>query len=292
MDKAIDWVRRVLGNSVVHHEALVGATSSEVHRILIDGGPNVVLRLFTNAEWLAMEPDLAEHEATALEVAAGLEVPTPELLAVDPTGSEAGTPALLMSELPGLVVLRPPDKEPWLTGLAEAMAILHNFEVPGFPWKYRVWQNLDRLTVPYWSGRPALWEEVIDQVGPGAPPFSARFIHRDFHPTNVLWSEGRVSGIVDWVNACWGPPGVDLAHCRLNLTAMYGLEVAEDFAARYRALTNRSPDPIWDLIALIEWLPEGDVYPPWLDLGLTDLDTATVRTRLEDFARAALNRLG
>ncbi|WP_081412680.1 phosphotransferase [Fictibacillus gelatini] len=26
------------------------------------------------------------------------------------------------------------------------------------------------------------------------------FIHRDYHPCNVLWEDGRLTGVVDWVN--------------------------------------------------------------------------------------------
>jgi aminoglycoside phosphotransferase (APT) family kinase protein len=291
MRSSLSWVEKVLGRTVRDQQAMAGATSSEVYRIVVSGGQSVVLRLFTNQEWLATEPDLAGHEAAALEAVAASNLPTPGLLAVDETGAEAGVPAVLMTELPGSVMVDPPDRELWLDGMAGALAHLHSLEVSRFPWSYRVWQDLERLTVPGWSTNPARWETAIDRIRRDFPASQVGFIHRDFHPTNVLWSAGTVSGVVDWVNACRGPTGVDVAHCRLNLAAMSGPETANGFSARYETLTGRSHDPFWDLVATVEWLPGAQVYPPWLDFGLVDLDTPLVHARVEAFIGEALARV-
>ncbi len=291
MTKAREWVADVLEDRVARIERLTGATSSDVYRAVMQHGPPVVLRLFSNREWLALEPDLAEHEAAALRAVGASPLPTPHLLAFDATGSQAGLPAVVMSELPGTVVVDPPHLDPWLDGLAGALATLHQFEVDDFRWTYRVWQDLDRLTAPEWSSEPGRWEKLIDDVKRGLPPSPVRFVHRDFHPTNVLWSQGSVTGLVDWVNACLGPTGIDVAHCRLNLAAMHGPGTADAFSDRYRARTGSVFDPRWDLVAAVEWLPDVAAYPPWQDFGLTDLDTATVRARVEAFIDEALSRL-
>jgi aminoglycoside phosphotransferase (APT) family kinase protein len=292
VNTARDWVEDVLGEEVVHLEPLVGATSSNLYRVIPERGPAVVLRLFTNQDWLALEPDLAEHEAAALEMAYRSPVPTPELLAFDRTGSSAGAPAVLMSEVAGAVVVNPPDHGTWLDGLAETLATLHEIETAEFPWIYRLWQDLESVIPPAWAAAAGIWERAIDQVRALEPPTAASFIHRDFHPVNVLWSEDAVAGVVDWVNACCGPWQVDVAHCRLNLAAMYGIPTADDFGIRYEEMTGRSFDSAWDLRQVVEWLPAGEVYSPWLELGLVDLDTPTVRSRLEQFAAQALDRLG
>jgi hypothetical protein len=67
-------------------------------------------------------------------------------------------------------------------------------------------------------------------------------IHRDFHPENALWSRGRLTGIVDWTQASWGPPGLDLGHMRWNLVLDGGQPIADQFLARYQALTGTSLD--------------------------------------------------
>jgi aminoglycoside phosphotransferase (APT) family kinase protein len=62
-----------------------------------------VLRHYVRPELNAEEPEIAEREALALHAARRAGVPTPALPATDPTGSEAGVPAVLMTRLPGKV---------------------------------------------------------------------------------------------------------------------------------------------------------------------------------------------
>ncbi len=119
------------------------------------------------------------------------------------------------------------------------------------------------------------------------------FIHRDFHPANLLWVDGRLTGVVDWVNACVGPAGVDTAHCRVNLAILWGAEAAD------RQLPG---DPAWDVEAAmgaLDW-GEGRDASDWPGSGLASLaelgaplvDPATARDRLEGFLGRALASLG
>ena len=62
-----------------------------VVRAHLESGPRtLVLRIHTNDEWLAREPDLAAREAAVLELLAPTAVPAPELVAVDPDGARPG----------------------------------------------------------------------------------------------------------------------------------------------------------------------------------------------------------
>lgn len=51
-------------------------------------------------------------------------------------------------------------------------------------------------------------------------------IHRDYHPENTLCWAGRLTGVVDWTQASYGPPALDVAHMRWNLAADHGRKVA------------------------------------------------------------------
>jgi len=78
------------------------------------------------------------------------------------------------------------------------------------------------------------------------------FIHRDYHPGNVLWSGRRVTGIVDWVNASRGAPEADVGHCRANLAGHFDHTVADRFLARHQARTGRTGyHPYWDLAVVV-----------------------------------------
>ena len=100
--------------------------------------------------------------------------------------------------------------------------------------------------------------------------------------------------MIDWVNASWGPPQVDVAHCRLNLVQLHGIEVADQFLDIYRSASGAADyHPYWDLNALAnaELQPYPHVYQGWIDAGLSHLTDRLIRVRLDDFVAAAVARL-
>jgi hypothetical protein len=58
--------------------------------------------------------------------------------------------------------------------------------------------------------------------------------------------------VVDWVNACRGPIGCDLATCRGNLVDLAGRAVAERFIAAYTTLTGERLHPYWEMAGILE----------------------------------------
>lgn len=153
------------------------------------------------------------------------------------TGSTCGMPAVLMTRLQGSVVLRPEHIDPWLDGLAHG----RTFRSCG--------------TRPF---------DIVKQSRPKAREC---FIHRDYHPANLLWTHHTVSGVVDWINACRGPAGIDLGHCRVNLAQLFDVPTADAFLSAYQrhAGTTFLYDPYWDLLSLIDIL----FGPPTVYLGWT-----------------------
>lgn len=287
------WVEAVLGLRIADAVALAGATSSSVYRLRFEGNaPNAVLRLHTNASWLASEPDLAVHEHAALAHAVRYGLPAPEPLAADENGGVAGAPALLMSALPGTVTLRPPAMATWLDALAAALAAVHAVPAESFGWRYRSWLHFADLAVPPWSSEPSAWARCI-AVARGAPPAEPDvFLHRDYHPANVLWQEGRISAVVDWVNACAGPRGADIAHCRGNLVQMYGIDAADQFLAGYcERVPAYAHHPYWDLQCAADHLPDPTGYGPWEAFGLPVPSRPLLRGRIESLLTQALSRL-
>lgn len=290
------WLADAVGTQAALESAhvLTGSTSATLFAVdMRHSGTllRLVLRLFTNAEWLADEPDLAAHEAAALRRIAGMGLSAPELVAVDEQGAACGLPAVLMTRVPGAVDLTPVDLDGWLRGLAAALLPIHEIDPGDFGWTHFRYNEPDDLQVPGWSRVPDLWARAIDIVQEPAPQTPQRFIHRDYHPTNVLWQNGGVSGVVDWVNACRGPAGVDVGHCRLNLASLYGVAAADAFLRACEALGAAAQHPYWDLLTLMDWLPEPGVYSPWLELGMTGMTDALVRERLDDYLVSILDRL-
>ncbi|EYF05141.1 aminoglycoside phosphotransferase family protein [Chondromyces apiculatus] len=290
------WVSRATEIALpeLHLTRMRGATSSSVFEVRARsaGDPRrFVLRVLDNAEWLREEPDLAAHEVAALREArsAGLVAPSP-VAHTDDAGS--GAPALLMSFVEGQVEVRPRNAQRWLEGLATMLARIHRHRAEAFPWVFRSWTVGKALAPPSWTRVPAAWARAIDRWHAGAPDDPPVLLHRDYHAVNVLWRDGTVSGVVDWVNACRGPAGVDVAHCRTDLVLMRGPAAAAAFLEAYgAAAAGYVHDPYWDLDAVLDMcLPEPVFYEPWETFGLPRIPAETLRERLDAHLEAVLER--
>jgi aminoglycoside phosphotransferase (APT) family kinase protein len=282
---------------VISVTVLAGATSSVVHRVEVETNGarrSLVLRRFTNAEWVRAEPDLALREGVSIQHATRAGLPAPELVATDKDGSYCGDPATLVTLLRGAVVLQPVNRNEWVRGLARAAAQIHRVDAAGFRWKYRRYNDRESLHVPQWSQQPDAWRKAIDIVQGPAPSYRECFVHRDYHPSNVLWSDGRVSGVVDWVNACRGPAGIDVAWCRHNLANLHSVSVADDFLAAYveAAGSDFEYDPYWDLMSAAELLPGPPaMYEGWRAGGVPNISNAVMRERVDLYVASVVARL-
>src|SRR5262245_53398344 len=94
--------------------------------------PVAVLRVFSGDDWLAEEPDLFAHEIAALEEASSLGMGTPLPLASSNMDIGFGAPVVLMSVVPGNVVLPARPTDEWTRRLAETAAAIHRHRVPEF----------------------------------------------------------------------------------------------------------------------------------------------------------------
>ncbi|MBY6035861.1 aminoglycoside phosphotransferase family protein [Fictibacillus nanhaiensis] len=282
-----DWViRNSELDNLFEVQELKGATSSLLYLLSDSGQKKAVIRFYTNHEWLKEEPDLAKHEASSLIQADTSEINTPKLYAYTFKKEISPYPAVLMSYIPGEVMLPKHPKQKWLKGLATLLGTFHRTEINDpFPWHHKTYNDIHLITNPTWSKYESLFIEAIQFAKNYHPSSNIGFIHRDFHPVNVLWEKGEATGIVDWPNACWGPKEVDVGHCRLNLALLYGIEAADHFLKFYieETKTLTADQPYWDLITMFDFLPEPNVYPPWLELGMNHLTEGLIKSRYDSY---------
>lgn len=253
---ALAWVERALGVRVLDEAPLEGGASAAVHRLTVSEADDVVLQRFV-LDWVRDEPWIPANEVRVLNLLTESPLPTPRVLACDLEGAQAGCPTVVMTALPGAVVWRPDDVDAWLDGLVNVACTVH--AVPAAPGLLD-WAPYEPLNCPpSWSRSPGAWVSALDCYHGPQPTGDRVFVHRDFHPGNVLWVDGRVGGVVDWVSACIGPPEADIAHCRLNLARSHGQSVADDFLTRWLNATGRpSYDPYFDLVTAVSMADEPD----------------------------------
>ena len=220
-----------------------------MHELRLADGRALVLRRYVWPQFLVDEPDAPAREAAALNCAGRDGLPAPAVVASDPDGVAVGdgVPALLMSRLRGWP-LADPDPAP----LAALAADLHRSSAEGLGYRYSPWCRATSTRPPAGCRTPVRWAGALEIWRTAEPPYVSRLVHRDFHPGNVLWWRGRPTGVVDWVNACAGPAGIDVATCRWNLARWAGDAAADAFVAAYERLTGERHHPYWDIATVLE----------------------------------------
>ncbi|MFJ1998493.1 phosphotransferase family protein [Streptomyces asiaticus] len=294
-----------VGERVVRAEALHGGITAEMRRLSIgtrDGGTrHLVLRTFVEEEHAE---DWLNREAGALTLLAGTGVPTPGLVAVDPTAAHCEYPSLLMTHLAGRTVLDDEGLETRVPLLARQLVAVHALRPAVRPREYVAWTTADTVVVPK-GADAAVWAAAIDVIRGPAPPYEGRFLHRDFQPGNVLFdvlpprSAGtRITGVVDWAAASWGPADLDVAHCSANLALLHGPAWGLRFAEAYEeaggvlaaAASERLYWRVRDGLAISE-----DVRllsQSWREAGRTELTTRAAEERLDAYVTALMHELG
>ena len=191
----------------------------------------LVLRVHDRA-WFTDEPEALAREVVALTRLDGTDIPAPRLMG----WSERDPAAVLMSRVPGAPELTLPDP-----GAVRALLDrLHALPPDGLSeWSYRGYHEDVVLVRPAWWHDAAIWERAVRQTETNRPEADAVVIHRDFHPGNILWAEGRLSGVVDWVSACVGPAAFDVSHLRVNLAVLHGPDEPDRAIGEIRRGTSR-----------------------------------------------------
>ena len=286
----IAWIERRLGAGArVTRVEELPPSSTTLHVIEVTLADTTTLRLllrrYHDAARLVHDPwYVPAQEARALELLADTPVPAPRLVAADLEGAVGGVPAIVESWLPGGTSWRPDDLERYLARSAEALVAIHHVHVPRCMPAYSPYHEWATTTVTSSSRCRNLWERVGAALDRPPPSHREAFIHRDYHPGNVLWDGSEVTGVVDWATGAWGPPGIDLARMRQNLALMHGREVADRFSVAYVEAGGdvSARHPFWDLLDAADLLPDID--------GFVELDRGALE-RWESYVEAVLAEL-
>ena len=290
-DDALAWAGGIVGSRIVEVVPLSGGMSTGIHLLTTASRERVVMRRFVNEHWLAIDPDLVVREAATLRALEPTAVPAPAFVGVDPHGETCGAPTVLMGWVPGRRTVLD-DLDRYAAELARGMALVHDVApIPGMR------DETGQLVAGFDVERPnrhgatpsaGFWSMVRDRfegvmIGPPV------MIHDDFHPGNVLFDGDRLSAIVDWPLAASGQAACDVCFCRLDVSLMLGLDVADAVLAAYEAETG-APVPDrewWDLVAASRAETDLDVYTDSY-AGLAAVDRATVGARFDEFVARAL----
>jgi phosphotransferase family enzyme len=306
------WVRRHLeaGERIVGTQVLHGGATADMRRLTIGtrngGARHLVLRSFVAPTRQGPAEDLLHGEAAALTTLTGSGVPAPGLVAVDPTATHCEYPSLLMTHVPGWTVLDDEGLQVRLPLLARQLVAVHAVRPAVRPREYTALTTADTVVIPE-GADAAVWAAAIEVIRRPVRRYEGRFLHRDFQPGNVLFdlrpedwagaAGARITGVVDWAAACWGPADLDVAHCSANLALLHGPQWGLRFTEAYQEAggmlaTAAAERLYWQVHAPlafseeVQWLAQ-----PWREAGRTELTTRTMEERLDAYVTSLMDAM-
>jgi aminoglycoside phosphotransferase (APT) family kinase protein len=202
----------------------------------------------------------ARREFAALKFAHEHGIPTPKPLYLDWSGAILGSPGIVTAYIDGRPDLTPEDPAAYARALAGTLARIHGLPcaIPDGSF------ILDADREATWflnSGRsrevigahplgPALLE-AAEKLYPELERTHKSVVHIDYWPGNILWKKGEIVGVVDWEEAAYGDPIIDVAYCRMELSISGLSGAADTLLCEYTRLTKRAAANLlfWELAA-------------------------------------------
>jgi aminoglycoside phosphotransferase (APT) family kinase protein len=268
---ALEEVRRLAGSSAAIQSVmrLEGGQHADTWRVdTASPELTVVVRQFPAGDSAGAREQQVLHSLGGL----GELVPVP--LGSDLDGRWSESPTSLISWLDGQADITPTDPGSWAAQLGHALATVHAVPSDRLAALPSVFDRSRPLAGPLATRIRSGWEQITASV--------EVLTHSDYWSGNVVFRDGRLTGIVDWSSAARGPRGYDVGWCRLDLVLLFDERIADVFLAAYEDRNGCAIDDIalWDRWALARshdtvesWVPN---YAP---LGRADLTAQELRRR-------------
>lgn len=261
------------GSTLLAIGSLPGSYSNFTHLVearLADGSDfRLVVRrykVFGNYD----RDEKARREFKAFELLQQNGTPSPRPLYLDEAGTVLGTPGIVTSYVPGTQIESPADPVSWARALAAMLARIHAIPCDTAARRFLLaadseatWFLRSGVVPDYMQAHPdggAVWQMVRD-LSPHRQPVQPTLVHIDYWPGNVLWDRGQITAIVDWEEAAYGDPAIDVAYCRMEMFLSGLGHVADEFLDIYETEVGRRVANLgfWELAAAARPMfnPEG-----------------------------------
>jgi aminoglycoside phosphotransferase (APT) family kinase protein len=296
--RAIDPRARAL-----HSAALLGGLDAGTYAVDLDVAGErreLIVRVYTFAE--QRDGSAARRYWRAISgIPATTALPVPRPVLLDAEGALVGSPCMVMTRLQGSILARPSDEDSWVDQLGAAVASIHDVDVSGLPADYpRAARPIELVEtrLGYWP--PTILEDLWREVANALRSHASRVIsnglvltHHDFWFGNTLWSEERLTGIIDWGGAQIDDPAFDVGYARVDLHLILGGDAADRLVARYEDRRGRLNGlPFWELLSTLpafRWLD--DWAAGYREVGRSEITDDLARERFTSFVRKALRAL-
>lgn len=252
------------GSRMQSVELLAGSFSNHTHLVeadLPDGRPlKLVVRRYQ--EYGGYDRgEKARREFKAFELIHAHGIPGPEALLLDDSGEILGVPGIVTRFVPGALQLEAPAESlPWARKLAVMLARIHAIPLDRQAHSFLLVANseatwfLQSDKVPEFMqkfpGGTRLWQALNERYD-SLPRVTPALVHIDYWVGNVLWEAGEISAVLDWEEAAWGDPVIDVAYARMNMCLMGLPDAADEFLQAYEQESGRKVENLgfWEMAA-------------------------------------------
>jgi aminoglycoside phosphotransferase (APT) family kinase protein len=263
------------GSTLRTVEPLPGSYSNYTHLVQARRADGTDLRLVVRRYKVFGSYDRGEkarREFKAFELLRRYGIPAPEPLYLDEEGTVLGIPGIVTRYVTGTQIESPADPASWARALAVMLARIHAVPCNATTRGYLLDANAEATwflragTAPdYMVAHPdgaAVWQMVHD-LWPSLQQVPSTLVHIDYWPGNLLWDQGQITAVVDWEEAAYGDPGIDVAYCRMEMHLSGMGHVADEFLETYEREAGRPAANLgfWELAAAVRpmFSPEGRI---------------------------------
>jgi len=205
----------------------------------------------------------ARREHKTFELLNQHRIPAPEALYLDEKGDVLETPGIVTSFAKGSHMTdTPPDPLDWARKLARTLVQIHSISCGAEEQKFLLKGNAEASWVVKFDAPPHYMQEypgganvwqMMRDLYPKLQADLPVLLHIDYWPGNVLWHENEISAVIDWEEAAYGDPAVDLAYARMRMVLMGLPEAADEFLRVYESEMGRASKNLgfWELAASV-----------------------------------------
>ena len=264
---ALPLLARVMpGSSLLNVELLPGSFSNHTHRVEVRLPDRNLHRIVVRRYKIFGDYDRGEkarREFKTFELLNQNRVPAPQVLLLDETGEILGAPGIVTGFVEGSLLFEAPaNVMDWARKLARMLAKIHSIPCGKEERSFLLKGNSEASWFLKYDSPPTymqeypggadLWE-MLQELYPNIRAVPPSLLHIDYWSGNILWHKNEISAVLDWEEAAYGDPAIDVAYARMNMFLMGLMEAADEFLRVYESATGRKIENLgfWELAASV-----------------------------------------
>lgn len=231
-------------------QPLAGSYSVVTHVVTASNPDGPLIRLVVRRYVPGDRALKSRIEYNALSFLQEADVPAPSPILLDDSGSILGTPGIVTRYVPGSQLMHPTDHPEgpaaWAQNPARMLVRIHSVPCDRAKGcvldaeKEATWFLRSGPVPDYMAAHPdgrCVWQAVHDLWRHIEQTVSS-LVHRNHWRGNALWNHGQITVVVDWEEAAYGDPGIDVAYCLMEMVIMGFIDEAAEFQSVYKAETG------------------------------------------------------